>query len=80
MSSHTKFGPSRPFNGAKITGSLHITIQTAVLIETLTTLSAEEYWWCTEGALDWGLGGGPDLIIDDGGDANLLIHEGVKVE
>ncbi|XP_048435959.1 adenosylhomocysteinase 2-like [Pyrus x bretschneideri] len=100
---------------ARITGSLHMTIQTAVLIETLTALGAEvrwcscnifstqdhaaaaiardsaavfawkgetlqEYWWCTERALDWGPGGGPDLIVDDGGDATLLIHEGVKAE
>jgi adenosylhomocysteinase len=86
-----------------------MTIQTAVLIETLTSLGAEvrwcscnifstqdhaasaavfawkgetleEYWWCTEKALDWGPGGGPDLIVDDGGDATLLIHEGVKAE
>jgi adenosylhomocysteinase len=92
-----------------------MTIQTAVLIETLTALGAEvrwcscnifstqdhaaaaiardsaavfawkgetlqEYWWCTERALDWGPGGGPDLIVDDGGDATLLIHEGVKAE
>ncbi|CBI14896.3 unnamed protein product, partial [Vitis vinifera] len=54
-----------------------MTIQTAVLIETLTALGAE-YWWCTERALDWGPGGGPDLIVDDGGDATLLIHEGYR--
>ena len=111
----TEFGPSQPLKGARITGSLHMTIQTAVLIETLTALGAEvrwcscnifstqdhaasaiardsaavfawkgetlqEYWWCTERALDWGPGGGPDLIVDDGGDATLLIHEGVKAE
>ncbi|KAK4489151.1 hypothetical protein RD792_004945 [Penstemon davidsonii] len=115
ISCRTEFGPSQPFKGAKITGSLHMTIQTAVLIETLTALGAEvrwcscnifstqdhaaaaiardsaavfawkgetlqEYWWCTERALDWGPGGGPDLIVDDGGDATLLIHEGVKAE
>ncbi|KNA25170.1 hypothetical protein SOVF_008950 [Spinacia oleracea] len=115
MSCRTEFGPSQPFKGAKITGSLHMTIQTAVLIETLTALGAEvrwcscnifstqdhaaaaiardsaavfawkgetlqEYWWCTERALDWGAAGGPDLIVDDGGDATLLIHEGVKAE
>ncbi|KAK9995573.1 hypothetical protein SO802_020259 [Lithocarpus litseifolius] len=92
-----------------------MTVQTAVLIETLTALGAEvrwcscnifstqdhaaaaiardsaavfawkgetleEYWWCTGKALDWGPGGGPDLIVDDGGDATLLIHEGVKAE
>ncbi|THG13685.1 hypothetical protein TEA_007424 [Camellia sinensis var. sinensis] len=115
MSCRTEFGPTQPFKGARITGSLHMTIQTAVLIETLTALGAEvrwcscnifstqdhaaaviardsaavfawkgetlqEYWWCTERALDWGPGGGPDLIVDDGGDATLLIHEGVKAE
>ncbi|KAI5084475.1 hypothetical protein GOP47_0000644 [Adiantum capillus-veneris] len=115
MSCRTEFGPSQPLKGARITGSLHMTIQTAVLIETLTALGAEvrwcscnifstqdhaaaaiardsaavfawkgenlqEYWWCTERALDWGPGGGPDLIVDDGGDATLLIHEGVKAE
>ncbi|XP_019191243.1 PREDICTED: adenosylhomocysteinase-like [Ipomoea nil] len=115
MACRAEFGPSQPFKGARITGSLHITIDTAVLIETLTALGAEvrwcscnilstqdhaaaaiardsaavfawkgetlqEYWWCTERALDWGPGGGPDLIVDDGGDATLLIHEGVKAE
>ncbi|CAA7400621.1 unnamed protein product [Spirodela intermedia] len=115
MSCRAEFGPSQPFKGARISGSLHMTIQTAVLIETLTALGAEvrwcscnifstqdhaaaaiardsaavfawkgetlqEYWWCTERCLDWGAGGGPDLIVDDGGDATLLIHEGVKAE
>ncbi|VAH37365.1 unnamed protein product [Triticum turgidum subsp. durum] len=115
MACRTEFGPSQPFKGARISGSLHMTIQTAVLIETLTALGAEvrwcscnifstqdhaaaaiardsaavfawkgetleEYWWCTERCLDWGAGGGPDLIVDDGGDATLLIHEGVKAE
>eukprot|EP00271_Cylindrocystis_brebissonii_P008827 TRINITY_DN23330_c0_g1_i1.p1 TRINITY_DN23330_c0_g1~~TRINITY_DN23330_c0_g1_i1.p1 ORF type:complete len:489 (+),score=93.59 TRINITY_DN23330_c0_g1_i1:112-1578(+) len=115
MACRTEFGPSKPFKGANISGSLHMTIQTAVLIETLTALGAEvrwcscnifstqdhaaaaiardacavfawkgetlwEYWWCTERCLDWGVGGGPDLIVDDGGDATLLIHEGVKAE
>ncbi|XP_078432726.1 adenosylhomocysteinase [Wolffia australiana] len=115
MASRVEFGPAQPLKGARITGSLHMTIQTAVLIETLTALGAEvrwcscnifstqdhaaaaiardsaavfawkgetlqEYWWCTERALDWGEGGGPDLIVDDGGDATLLIHEGVKAE
>ncbi|KAL6343227.1 hypothetical protein AAG906_021138 [Vitis piasezkii] len=114
MSCRTEFGPQQPFKGAKITGSLHMTIQTAVLIETLTALGAEvrwcscnifstqdraaaaiardsavvfawkgetlqEYWWCTERALDWSPGGSPDLIVDDGGDATLLIHEGGKL-
>nr|ABK25129.1 unknown [Picea sitchensis] len=115
MACRVEFGPAQPFKGARITGSLHMTIQTAVLIETLTALGAEvrwcscnifstqdhaasaiardsaavfawkgetlqEYWWCTERALDWGPGGGPDLIVDDGGDTTLLIHEGVKAE
>ncbi|GKV02248.1 hypothetical protein SLEP1_g14705 [Rubroshorea leprosula] len=115
MACRVEFGPSLPFKGAKITGSLHMTIQTAVLIETLTALGAEvrccscnifstqyhaaaaiardsaanfawkgetlqEYWLCTERAHDWGPGGGPDLIVDDGGDATLLIHEGVKAK
>lgn len=115
MACRAEFGPSQPFNGARISGSLHMTIQTAVLIETLTALGAEvrwcscnifstqdhaaaaiardsaavfawkgetlqEYWWCTERCLEWGDGGGPDLIVDDGGDATLLIHEGFKAE
>ncbi|XP_027167275.1 adenosylhomocysteinase [Coffea eugenioides] len=115
MACRAEFGPSQPLKGARITGSLHMTIQTAVLIETLTALGAsvrwcscnifstqdhaaaaiardsaavfawkgetlQEYWWCTERALDWGSEGGPDLIVDDGGDATLLIHEGVKAE
>eukprot|EP00245_Coleochaete_scutata_P013542 TRINITY_DN5545_c0_g1_i1.p1 TRINITY_DN5545_c0_g1~~TRINITY_DN5545_c0_g1_i1.p1 ORF type:complete len:487 (-),score=138.03 TRINITY_DN5545_c0_g1_i1:661-2121(-) len=115
MSCRTEFGKQQPFKGAQITGSLHMTIQTAVLIETLTALGAEvrwcscnifstqdhaasaiardsaavfawkgetllEYWWCTERALDWGKESGPDLIVDDGGDATLLIHEGYKAE
>src|SRR5574342_461722 len=115
MAIREEFAQSQPLRGARITGSLHMTIQTAVLIETLTALGAEvrwcscnifstqdhaaaaiardsaavfawkgetlqEYWWCTERALDWGPGGGPDLIVDDGGDATLLIHEGVKAE
>ncbi|KAK8958940.1 Adenosylhomocysteinase [Platanthera guangdongensis] len=115
MACRTEFGLSQPFKGARISGSLHMTIQTAVLIETLTALGAQvrwcscnifstqdhaaaaiardsaavfawkgetlqEYWWCTERCLDWGAGGGPDLIVDDGGDATLLIHEGVRAE
>ncbi|KAK6924739.1 S-adenosyl-L-homocysteine hydrolase, NAD binding domain [Dillenia turbinata] len=115
MACRAEFGPSQPFKGAKITGSLHMTIQTAVLIETLTALGAElrwcscnifstqdhaaaaiardsasvfawkgeslqEYWWCTQRALDWGVDGGPDLIVDDGGDTTMLIHEGMKAE
>eukprot|EP00740_Mantoniella_antarctica_P019876 CAMPEP_0198678650 /NCGR_PEP_ID=MMETSP1468-20131203/1245_1 /TAXON_ID=1461545 /ORGANISM="Mantoniella sp, Strain CCMP1436" /LENGTH=326 /DNA_ID=CAMNT_0044416283 /DNA_START=55 /DNA_END=1032 /DNA_ORIENTATION=- len=114
MSMIAEFGPSQPLKGANISGSLHMTIQTAVLIETLVALGAvvrwcscnifstqdhaaaavardsaavfawkgetlEEYWWCTDKMLDWG--GGPlDIIVDDGGDATLLIHEGYKAE
>lgn len=115
QASHSKcvmsaeFGPSQPFKGARIAGSLHMTVQTAVLIETLTALGAdvrwcscnifstqdhaaaaiardsaavfawkgetlEEYWWCTEQMLTWPDGEGPDLLVDDGGDATLLIH------
>ena len=115
MSVRQKFGRSKPLKGARITGSLHMTIQTAVLIETLTELGAdvrwascnifstqdhaaaaiaaagipvfawkgetlEEYWWCTEQALDFGDDLGPNLIVDDGGDATLLIHMGYKAE
>ncbi|GBG88970.1 hypothetical protein CBR_g48580 [Chara braunii] len=116
MASREEFGPKQPLKGVKITGSLHMTVQTAVLIETLTALGAqvrwcscnifstqdhaaaaiardsaavfawkgetlEEYWWCTERAIDWGSdGAGPDMIVDDGGDVTLLIHEGVKAE
>jgi adenosylhomocysteinase len=115
MAVRQKFGQSKPLKGARITGSLHMTIQTAVLIETLAELGAdvrwascnifstqdhaaaaiaaagipvfawkgeslEEYWWCTEQALDFGNGLGPNLIVDDGGDATLLIHLGYKAE
>jgi adenosylhomocysteinase len=116
MACRAEFGPSQPLKGAKITGSLHMTIQTAVLIETLAALGAEvrwascnifstqdhaaaaivagktsnvfawkgetleEYWWCTFQALHWPKGDGPDMIVDDGGDATLLVHEGVKAE
>jgi adenosylhomocysteinase len=115
MAIRQKFGPSKPLKDARITGSLHMTIQTAVLIETLVELGAnvrwascnifstqdhaaaaiakagipvfawkgetlEEYWWCTEQALDFGDGLGPNLIVDDGGDATLLIHLGYKAE
>jgi adenosylhomocysteinase len=110
-----KYGPSKPLKGARITGSLHMTIQTAVLIETLKELGAEvrwascnifstqdhaaaaiaksgipvfawkgesleEYWWCTDKALDFGNGKGPNLIIDDGGDATLMVHKGYEIE
>ncbi|MDY0164050.1 adenosylhomocysteinase [Desulfobotulus sp.] len=116
MAAREKYGKEKPLAGLKVTGSLHMTIQTAMLIETLKTLGAdirwascnifstqdhaaaaiaaadsaavfawkgetlEEYWWCTEMALLWPDGSGPDLIVDDGGDATLLIHEGVRVE
>lgn len=115
MALRKKYGDSKPLKGARIMGSLHMTIQTAVLIETLTTLGAdvrwcscnifstqdhaaaaiaaagvpvfawkgetlEEYWWCTEQALNFPGGKGPNLIVDDGGDATLLIHWGYKAE
>ncbi len=116
MAVRKKYGPQKPLKGLRITGSLHMTIQTAMLIETLTELGAdvrwascnifstqdhaaaaiakagtaavfawkgetlEEYWWCTEQALTWPNGSGPNLIVDDGGDATLLLHEGVKAE
>jgi adenosylhomocysteinase len=115
MKTREEFAASQPLKGARITGSLHMTIQTAVLIETLVALGAEvrwcscnifstqdhaaaaiaeagipvfawkgetleEYWWCTERALDWGDGKGPNMILDDGGDATLLVHKGVEFE
>ncbi|MGQ1890185.1 adenosylhomocysteinase [Thermophagus sp. OGC60D27] len=115
MALREKYANEAPLRGAKIMGSLHMTVQTAVLIETLTALGAdvrwascniystqdhaaaaiakagvpvfawkgetlEEYWWCTERALDFGQGKGPDLIVDDGGDATLMIHKGVEIE
>lgn len=115
MATREKYGPSKPLAGARITGSLHMTIQTAVLIETLVDLGAdvrwascnifstqdhaaaaiaeagvpvfawkgeslEEYWWCAMQALSWPDGGGPELIVDDGGDATLLIHRGHAAE
>ncbi len=115
MSTRREFADAQPLKGARITGSLHMTIQTAVLIETLVALGAEvrwascnifstqdhaaaaiaaagvpvfawkgetldEYWWCTEQALDWGAAGGPNMILDDGGDATLLVHLGVEYE
>jgi adenosylhomocysteinase len=115
MAIRNKYAKSKPLNGARISGSLHMTIQTAVLIETLKVLGAdvrwascnifstqdhaaaaiakagipvfawkgeslEEYWWCTEQALAFPNGEGPNLIVDDGGDATLLIHLGYKAE
>jgi len=116
MAIRKKYSRRKPLKGIKIMGSLHMTIQTAMLIETLSALGAdirwascnifstqdhaaaaiakagsasvfawkgetlEEYWWCTEQALIWPDGSGPDLIVDDGGDATLFIHQGVKVE
>jgi len=116
MALRKKYGKKKPLKGLKIMGSLHMTIQTAMLIETLAALGAdlrwascnifstqdhaaaaiakaktakvfawkgeslEEYWWCTEQALTWPDGSGPDLIVDDGGDATLMIHQGVKCE
>ena len=115
MSTREEYADAQPLKGARVTGSLHMTIQTAVLIETLTALGAEvrwcscnifstqdhaaaaiaeagipvfawkgesleEYWWCTEQALNWPDGDGPNMILDDGGDATLLVHEGVKYE
>jgi adenosylhomocysteinase len=123
MSLRREFGSQQPLRGARITGSLHMTIQTAVLIETLVALGAEvrwascnifstqdhaaaaiavgpdgtpehpsgvpvfawkgetleEYWWCTERALNWG-DQGPNMILDDGGDATMLVHKGVEYE
>ncbi|MEX2586655.1 MAG: adenosylhomocysteinase [Actinomycetota bacterium] len=124
MAVREEYASSRPLAGARITGSLHMTVQTAVLIETLVTLGAqvrwascnifstqdqaaaavavgpdgtpddpkgvpvfawkgetmEEYWWCTEQALTWPADGGPNMILDDGGDATLMVHKGVEFE
>src|ERR671935_144471 len=75
MATRAEFAASQPLRGARITGSLHMTIQTAVLIETL-----EEYWWCTEQALTWPDGQSPNMILDDGGDATLFVHKGAEYE
>jgi adenosylhomocysteinase len=119
MAMREEYGPRQPLKGARITGSLHMTVQTAVLIETLVALGAEvrwascnifstqdhaaaaiakagvpvfawkgetldEYWWCTEQALTWpgadGSARGPNMILDDGGDATLLVHKGAQFE
>src|ERR1700755_3027912 len=127
MALRKQHGAKKPLAGARIMGSLHMTIQTAVLIETLVELGAdvrwvscnifstqdhaaaavavgrpenggtvenpkgtpvfawkgetlEEYWWCTEQALEWPDGSGPTLIVDDGGDATLLVHKGAEFE
>jgi adenosylhomocysteinase len=115
MATREKYGPQKPLKGARVAGSLHMTIQTAVLIETLKELGAdvrwascnifstqdhaaaaiaaegipvfawkgetlEEYWWCTKQALTWPDGSGPNLVVDDGGDATLLIHRGYQAE
>ncbi len=115
MALREKYGRQKPLKGAKIMGSLHMTIQTAVLIETLVELGAdvrwcscnifstqdhaaaaiaasgvpvfawkgeslEDYWWCTNMALSFPQGEGPDLIVDDGGDATLLVHKGYAAE
>jgi adenosylhomocysteinase len=124
MAMRAEYGPSQPLQGARVTGSLHMTVQTAVLIETLIALGAEvrwascnifstqdhaaaavvvgpdgsadnpsgvpvyawkgetleEYWWCTEQVLRWPDGAGPNMILDDGGDATLLVHKGVEFE
>jgi adenosylhomocysteinase len=124
MALRARYREAQPLAGAKVMGSLHMTVQTAVLIETLRDLGAdvrwvscnifstqdhaaaavavgpegtaadprgcavfawkgetlEEYWWCTEQALTWPDGSGPDLIVDDGGDATLLLHKGLEYE
>ena len=124
MAMRAEFGPRQPLKGARITGSLHMTVQTAVLIETLVALGADvrwascnifstqdhaaaavvvgpdgtpddprgipvfawkgetldEYWWCTEQVLMWPDGEGPNMILDDGGDATLLVHKGTECE
>ncbi|MBX7070072.1 MAG: adenosylhomocysteinase [Microthrixaceae bacterium] len=124
MATRAEFADAQPLKGARIMGSLHMTVQTAVLIETLVALGAdvrwvscnifstqdhaaaavavgpdgtvddprgvpvfawkgetlEEYWWCTDQALRWPDGGGPNMILDDGGDATMLVHKGTEYE
>jgi adenosylhomocysteinase len=115
MAIRREYADAQPLKGARITGSLHMTIQTAVLIETLVALGAEvrwcscnifstqdhaaaaiatagvpvfawkgetleEYWWCTEQVVRWPDGGGPNMILDDGGDATMLVHKGTEYE
>ena len=116
MATREKYGPQKPLKGLKVMGSLHMTIQTAMLIETLEALGAdvrwascnifstqdhaaaaiaeagrssvfawkgetlEDYWWCTEQALTFPGGKGPNLVVDDGGDATLMLHLGVAAE
>ena len=115
MALREKYETTKPLKGARIMGSLHMTVQTAVLIETLVKLGADvrwascnifstqdsaaaaiaktgvpvfawkgetlkEYWWCTNEALTWPDGNGPDLIVDDGGDATLMVHMGFQAE
>ncbi len=123
MAVRAEYADAQPLRGARITGSLHMTVQTAVLIETLTAIGAQvrwascnifstqdhaaaavavgpdgtpedpkgipvfawkgetldEYWWCTEQALTWPAGDGPSMLLDDGGDATLLVHKGGAV-
>lgn len=115
MATRAKYGPEKPLKGARVMGSLHMTVETAVLIETLRELGAdvrwsscnifstqdhaaaaiakggtpvfawkgetlEEYWACTKRAMTWPDGAGPDMIVDDGGDATLLLHQGAAAE
>src|SRR6266536_1867629 len=111
MAVRAEYAQAQPLRGARITGSLHMTIQTAVLIETLVALGAQvrwascnifstqdpaaprgipvfawkgetlqEYWWCTDQALTWPGEDGPNMILDDGGDATLLVHKGAAYE
>ncbi|MGN6132011.1 MAG: adenosylhomocysteinase, partial [Nocardioidaceae bacterium] len=124
MAMRERYGEAKPLAGARIAGSLHMTIQTAVLIETLVALGAEvrwascniystqdeaaaavvvgpdgtqddlqgvpvfawkgetlpEYWWCTDQILTWPGGEGPNMILDDGGDATMLVHKGLEWE